>query len=85
MLPEGADFEWTNIEANNEIFAILGDGSMAAIFPLLALIYDFKSWFRQLAIDYRDIWKHMCHFRGGSGGMCVYKWAGVPHPIRPKD
>lgn len=62
--PNGAGFEWTSIELNIEIMAILTDGSMATRMPLLSRIYDLKAWFPQIAIDEVNQSKQSCFIRG---------------------
>lgn len=67
-LLERAEFEWTSIEANSELFSILEDGTMASRLPLLARVYELKSWFRQLEIDRTEWWMNICHVGGGGSG-----------------
>lgn len=78
-IPLWADLEWSYIEANKELFAILRDGAAAARLPLLARVFDLKAWFRQLAIDTTDKWKHICYVRGNYARIQDYIWKRGVH------
>lgn len=64
-LPQSTDLEWATIEENGETIEIIADGSMPARIPLQTRIFDLKSLYRKLEIDYRDASKQVCHVRGG--------------------
>lgn len=69
QLHDGSAVEWSDNEANRDIFSILGDGAISTRIPLPTTIFDLKSCFHKLAIDPTEQWKHIFHIRGDSGRM----------------
>lgn len=63
--------EWDSIEANREIMEVLEDGEMDTRMSLLEIIYDLKSWIRQIEVDEVDKWKQSC-----------FIWRGFTRDVR---